>query len=100
MMVRTQISLDSERHAQARARAAELGVSLAEYVRRLVDRDLARPPQGVDRSVVLDLGDGAPTDIARDKDLLIAEAVAASAGDASAATRAPAGGRPGDSGGR
>lgn len=83
MMVRTQISLDSERHAQARARAAELGVSLAEYVRRLVDRDIARPPRRVDRSIVFDLGDGAPTDIARDKDRMIAEAVAASVGDAS-----------------
>ena len=80
-MVRTQISLDSERHAQARARAAELGVSLAEYVRRLVDRDIARPPRTVDRSVVFDLGDGAPTDMARDKDRMIAEAVAASVRD-------------------
>lgn len=83
MMIRTQISLDSERHAQARARAAELGVSLAEYMRRLVDRDVARPPRTADRSLVFDLGGGAPTDIARDKDRMIAEAVAASAGDAS-----------------
>ena len=84
MMVRTQISLGSERHAQARARAAELGVSLAEYVRRLVERDLAGPPRKMGRSSVFDLGDGAPTDIARDKDRLTAEAVAASAGDAPA----------------
>lgn len=83
MMIRTQISLDSERHAQARARAAELGVSLAEYMRRLVDRDVARPARTVDRSVVFDLGGGIPTDIARDKDHMIAEAVAATAGDAS-----------------
>ena len=82
-MIRTQISLDSERHAQARARAAELGVSLAEYVRRLVDRDVARPSRTVDRSLVFDLGGGAPTDIARDKDRMIAEAVAVSVGDAS-----------------
>ncbi len=83
MMIRTQISLDSERHAQARARAAELGVSLAEYMRRLVDRDVARPPRKVDRSVVFDLGRGAATDIASDKGRMIAEAVAASVGDAS-----------------
>lgn len=83
MMVRTQISLDSERHAQARARATELGVSLAEYVRRLVDRDVARPRRTVDRSAVFDLGGGAPTDIAGDKDRLIAAAVAASAADSS-----------------
>ena len=82
-MIRTQISLDSERHAQARARAAELGVSLAEYMRRLVDRDVAQPPRAVDRSVVFDLGGGAATDVARDKDRMIAEAVTASVDDTS-----------------
>ncbi len=89
-MIRTQISLDSERHAQARARAAALGVSLAEYVRRLVDRDVVQPLRAVDRAVVFDLGDGAPTNVARDEDRLIAEALAASASDASAAMRVPA----------
>ncbi len=78
MTIRTQTPLDPERHAQARARAADLGVSLAEYMRRLVEQDVARPPRTVDRSVVFDLGGGAPTDISADKDRLIAEAVAAS----------------------
>ena len=78
MMIRTQISLDSERHAQARARAAELGVSLAEYMRQLVDRDVGRSPRVVDRSVVFDLGGGSPTDIAAGKDRMTAEAIAAS----------------------
>ena len=78
MMIRTQISLDSERHAQARARAAELGISLAEYVRQLVDRDVGRSPRVVDRSVVFDLGGGSPTDIASGKDRMTAEAIAAS----------------------
>ena len=78
MMIRTQISLDAERHAQARARAAELGVSLAEYMRQLVDRDVGRSPRVVDRSVVFDLGGGSPTDIAAGKDRMTAEAIAAS----------------------
>ena len=78
MMIRTQISLDAERHAQARARAAELGVSLAEYMRQLVDRDVGRSPVVVDRSVVFDLGGGSPTDIAAGKDRMTAEAIAAS----------------------
>ena len=56
------------------ARAAALGVSLAEYLRRLVDRDLAEPPRDVDRSVVFDLGASKGTDIASDKDRMIAEA--------------------------
>ncbi len=78
MMIRTQISLDSERHAQARARAAELGVSLAEYMRQLVDRDVGRSSRMVDRSVVFDLGGGSPTDIASGKGRMAAEAIAAS----------------------
>ena len=77
MMVRTQISLDSERHAEARARAAAHGISLAEYVRRLVDRDLAELPRGADRSVVFDLGTSRGTDIAAQKAQMIGEATAA-----------------------
>ena len=77
MMVRTQISLDSERHAQVRARAAALGISLAEYMRRLVDQDLAERPRGADRSVVFDLGTSRGTDIASDKARMIGEAIAA-----------------------
>ena len=77
MMVRTQISLDSERHAEARARASAHGISLAEYVRRLVDRDLAEQPRGADRSVVFDLGTSRGTDIAALKSRMIGEATAA-----------------------
>lgn len=75
MMVRTQITLGSEQHAMARARAAELGVSLAEYMRRLVDQDLTGFARKADPSIVFDLctseGD---SDIASDKDRMIAEA--------------------------
>ena len=77
MMVRTRISLDPERHAQAQARAAALGISLAEYVRRLVDRDLADQPRGVDRSAVFDLGMSRRADIASNKVRMIGEATAA-----------------------
>ena len=78
MIVRTQIGLDSEAHRRARRRASELGISLAEYVRRLVDADLAGgPPAEADVASVFDLGDGGDSDIARDKDRLIGDAVAA-----------------------
>ena len=75
MMVRTQISLDSELHIRARARAAALGVSLTEYIRRLVDRDLAESPRSIDRSIVFDLGTSKGTDIASEKDRMIGEAI-------------------------
>lgn len=77
MMVRTQISLTSELHAQVRARASECGVSLAEYIRRLVARDLIEPPRNVDRSLVFDLGSSGGNDIASEKDRMIADATSA-----------------------
>ena len=75
-MVRTRISLDPERHAQAQARAAAQGTSLAEYVRRLIDRDLAEQARRVDRSVVFDLGTSRHSDIASDKARMMGEATA------------------------
>jgi hypothetical protein len=47
MMSRTQIALESEVQRRARKRASELGVSLAEYIRRLVARDLACPETAI-----------------------------------------------------
>ena len=74
MMVRTQITLEAELQKCARQRANEIGVSLAEYVRRLVARDLTRPQANVDVTSIFDLGSSGASDIARDKDLMIAEA--------------------------
>jgi hypothetical protein len=74
MMSRTQITLESEVQRRARQRASELGVSLAEYVRRLVARDLARPETANEVDRVFDLGNSGGADIARDKDSMIAEA--------------------------
>lgn len=77
MMVRTQITIDSELQAQARQRASELGVSLAEYVRRLVAKDLARPEQKADISCIFDLGSSGGSNIAENKDAMIGEAISA-----------------------
>ncbi len=75
MMHRTQISLEPEMHRQARARAAELGVSLAEYLRRLIARDLGEPSRPSAPSAVFDLGDSGGSDVARDKDAMIGRAI-------------------------
>ena len=77
MKVRTQISLDPERHALARARAAALGMSLAEYVRCLIDRDIAERPGKADRSAVFDLGTSRGADITSQKASMIGEATGA-----------------------
>jgi hypothetical protein len=74
MMARTQIMLESHTHRRARQRASELGVSLAEYVRRLVARDLSAPQTPVDVTLMFDLGTSGQSDIARNKDLMIVEA--------------------------
>lgn len=73
-MVRTQISLEPELRNSARRKAAALGISLAEYIRRLLVRDLAPPERVFDPSVVFDLGDSGGSDIAADKDRALGEA--------------------------
>jgi plasmid stability protein len=77
MMTRTQITLDNETHRRARKRAAELGVSFAEYVRSLVARDLASPRKVTDPSILFALGRSVGGDVGANKDAMIAEAFAA-----------------------
>ena len=76
MNARSQITLDPEQQRRAQAKAAELGISFAEYIRRLIAQDLSMPKPKTDISILFDLVDeGPPTDIARDKDKMIGEAV-------------------------
>jgi hypothetical protein len=76
MSGRFQITMDPDLQRRARTKAAELGISFAEYVRRLVANDLGEPKPKVDVSILFDLGaSGEPTDIARDKDKMLGEAV-------------------------
>jgi hypothetical protein len=76
MMSRTQITLEPEIQRRARQRASDLGVSLAEYVRRLVSSDLGASHKVVDPSAVFDLGASGGSDIAKNKDAMIAESIA------------------------
>ena len=67
--------MNPQMQRQAHAKAAQLGISLAEYVRRLVARDLGDKKRKADVSVLFDLGaSSAPTDIARDKDAMLGQA--------------------------
>jgi hypothetical protein len=76
MMSRTQITLSPENHRLARRRAAEQGISLAEYIRRLVDSDLREAtPAKVDISVIFGLGDSGGSDVATHKHRYVGEAV-------------------------
>ncbi len=80
MMSRTQISLSPEEHRRARRRASELGISLAEYVRRLVENDLGGSASRADISAIFDLGDSGGSDVASEKDAMIATAVETGSG--------------------
>jgi hypothetical protein len=76
MMSRTQITLEPEIQRRARQRASDLGMSLAEYVRRLVARDLGSVQTTADPSAVFDLGTSGGSDVAKDKNAMIAEVFA------------------------
>lgn len=77
MMVRTQITLESELQKRARRRASDIGISLAEYVRRVVARDLNGVGTKTDISAVFDLGSSSGSDIAREKRSMIADSLVA-----------------------
>jgi hypothetical protein len=76
MNARTQINLDPDTQRRAHAKAAELGISFAEYVRRLLAQDLGQSKRNVSVSMIFDLGASeTATDVARDKHTMIDEAV-------------------------
>jgi hypothetical protein len=75
MVVRTQITLETELQSRARKRAGQVGISLAEYIRRLVARDLACPETKPDVSSIFDLGASGGSNIAVNKDSMIADAI-------------------------
>lgn len=76
-MQRTQIALDDEQHRRAKERAADLGISLAAYIRRLVEADLDEPSRPQGPAAVFDLGDSGGSDVARQRDAYVGEAVTA-----------------------
>ncbi len=76
-MPRMQITLDPELQRRARQRATDLGCSLTEYVRRLVARDLGERKTKADVSMIFNLGNSGGSNIAKDKDEMIGQAIEA-----------------------
>lgn len=74
MMTRTQLSFEREMLRDARRRANNMGVSLAEYVRRLVAADLEGDEAAVDPSAIFNLGRSRVSDIGQQKDSMIGRA--------------------------
>ena len=77
MMARIQVTMAPEEQRRARARATELGISFAEYVRRLVAQDLGQEVHGTDPHAIFDLGDSGGSHVATEKDRYLGEAVEA-----------------------
>jgi hypothetical protein len=77
MMARVQIAIPPEEHRRARRRAAELGISFAEYVRRLVAQDLGGARATTATDSLFDLGDSGGSDVAEQKDRYLRDAFSA-----------------------
>jgi hypothetical protein len=77
MLVRTQVSLPADDHRRAKQRAADLGVSLAEYIRRLVTQDLEESRGGADVTRLFALGASGVTNVSENHDAHLAEALEA-----------------------
>ena len=75
MTQRTQITLDVEQHRKVRRRAAEMGISMAQYLRDIIDRELSDTAPRGDVSAILALGDSGGSDVARYKDEYVRAAV-------------------------
>lgn len=72
--MRTVITIPDQIHAKAKQRAAELGISFAEFARRLFEKELEAPtPQG-DIEAICGMVSGSPFDMARDGNEIAAEA--------------------------
>ena len=74
-MARTQLSFELETLRRARTRAGQLGISLAEYVRRLVAEDLGELTPGADPTTVFNLGSSGGSDISKEKDAMLGQAL-------------------------
>ena len=73
--MRTMILLPDHHHAEAKRKAARDGISLSEYIRRLVARDLEPGAPGGDPSVIFGLFDSGGSRIADGKQSMISEAI-------------------------
>jgi hypothetical protein len=71
-----QITLEPHLQQLARNRARRKGISLSEYVRRLIREDVGEVAAQADVATIFGIGDSGGTHVGRDKHKLIGEAVA------------------------
>ncbi|MCQ3812775.1 MAG: hypothetical protein KTV68_19745 [Acidimicrobiia bacterium] len=73
--MRTMVLLPDHHHAEAKRKAAREGISLSEYIRRLVARDLQQSAPNRDPSAIFGLFDGGESRIADGKQAMISKAI-------------------------
>ncbi|MCY3951029.1 MAG: hypothetical protein OXG69_00605 [bacterium] len=73
--MRTMIVLPDHHHAEAKRRAAREGISMSEYIRRLVANDLTDGTPPGDPSVIFGIFDSGGSRIADGKQAMISEAM-------------------------
>jgi hypothetical protein len=75
MTTRLQVTFEPEEHRRAKRRAAELGISLAEFVRRAVDDALGEQTRPkADISAIFGIGNSGGSNVAKHKNEYLAEA--------------------------
>lgn len=74
MVVRTQVTLETDTHRRAKRRAADLGISFAEYVRQTLDRDLGEQPK-TDIGAISGLFESGASDVSANVDKYLGEAL-------------------------
>ena len=79
MPSRTQITLDASLDRRAKERARDLGLSFAEYVRRVISQDLESSSEDKrsDISNLAGIGDSGGSDVGAHKDAYLDEALGA-----------------------
>ena len=73
--MRTMIVLPDHHHAEAKRKAARQGISMSEYIRRLVATDLTDGAPAADPSVICGIFDSGGSRIADGKQAMISEAM-------------------------
>ncbi len=63
--MRTMVIISDHHHAEAKRKAANEGISLSAYIRRLIASDLQQAERGVDPAVIFGLFNGGGSKIAR-----------------------------------
>lgn len=74
MVVRAQVTLDADTHRRAKLRAAERGISFAEYIRQVVGSDLGEEKK-TDISAIFGIGESGRSDISSNVDKYLGESL-------------------------